>query len=98
MQQVQATRGDLAVKVNGICKIETSREARLAFGSAGRVDQIYVNEGDKVSSGDKLAKLDTDALELALAQAKLHEGRPLRTGFESHSPVCLVISLNEGLG
>jgi len=56
MQQVQATRGDLAVKVNGIGKIETSREARLAFGSAGRVDQIYVNEGDKVSSGNKLAR------------------------------------------
>jgi multidrug efflux pump subunit AcrA (membrane-fusion protein) len=71
MQQVQTTRGDLAVKVHGIGKIETSREARLAFGSAGTVDQIYVNEGDKVSSGDKLAKLDTDALELALAQAKL---------------------------
>ena len=42
MQQVQATRGDLAVKVNGIGKIETFREARLAFGSAGRVDRYML--------------------------------------------------------
>jgi hypothetical protein len=42
MQQVQATRGDLAVEVNGIGKIETSREARLAFGSTGRVDRYML--------------------------------------------------------
>jgi multidrug resistance efflux pump len=34
------------------------------------VDKLYVEEGDKVSQGDTLAKLDTGFLELALAETE----------------------------
>jgi HlyD family secretion protein len=70
-QKVEVTRGDLTVSVAGSGKIETSREARLTFGSAGKVDEILVAEGYEVKSGDVLAKLDTSSLELAEKQAKL---------------------------
>jgi HlyD family secretion protein len=70
-QKVEVTRGDLTVSVAGSGKIETSREARLTFGSAGKVDEILVAEGYEVKSGDVLAKLDTRSLELAEKQAKL---------------------------
>ncbi len=70
-QPVEVTRGDLTVGVKGSGKIETSSEARLTFGSAGKVDRILVKEGDRVSEGDVLARLDTNALELALAQSQL---------------------------
>ena len=50
-QLVKVTRGDITVKVSGSGKIETSREARLTFGSAGKVDSILVKEGDKVKEG-----------------------------------------------
>ncbi len=70
-QKVEVTRGDLTVSVAGSGKIETSREERLTFGSAGKVDEILVAEGYEVKSGDVLARLDTRSLELAKTQAKL---------------------------
>jgi len=70
-QLVKVIRGDLAVSVTGSGNIEASREARLSFGSGGKVDKIYVKEGDKVRKGDVLAKLDTSALELSLTRSQV---------------------------
>ncbi len=70
-QQVEVARGDLTLSVTGNGKIETSREARLTFGSAGKVDRILVAEGDRVMAGDVLASLDTSTLELAVNQAQM---------------------------
>jgi len=70
-QLVKVTRGDLTLSVTGSGKIETFREARPTFGSAGKLDRILVQEGDEVGEGDVLARLDTSALELALSQAKM---------------------------
>lgn len=70
-QLVTVTRGDLTMSVSGKGKIETSREARLTFGSAGKVEKMLVKEGDRVKTGDVLAKLDTSPLELALNQSQM---------------------------
>lgn len=70
-QLVNVVRGDLALTVSGNGNIEASREARLSFGSGGRIDRIYVDEGDVVSKEKVLAKLDTSALELARTQAEV---------------------------
>jgi HlyD family secretion protein len=70
-QEVTVTRGDLTLAVSGNGKIETSREARLTFGSGGKVSKILVKEGDKVKSGDTLAGLDSSSLELSLKQAQM---------------------------
>ncbi len=69
-QPVEVARGDLTVTVSGSGNIVISNEAKLAFGTGGKIDKIYVDEGDKVSEGEVLAELGTDALELALTQAK----------------------------
>jgi len=70
-QLAEVVRGDLVLSVSGSGNIETSKEARLSFGSGGRIERIYVEEGDVVSQGDVLAKLETDALELAKTQAEV---------------------------
>ncbi len=70
-QLVNVTRGDLTVTVGGSGNIGVANEARLTFGSGGKVDKIYVKEGDEVTKGDVLARLDTTALELALTQARV---------------------------
>jgi len=70
-QLVKVVRGDLTVLINGSGNIEASQEARLSFGSVGRVDRISVEEGDEVSKGEVLAELDTDALELTKTQAEV---------------------------
>ncbi|MFC1984933.1 biotin/lipoyl-binding protein, partial [Chloroflexota bacterium] len=68
-QSVEVVRGDLTVTVSGSGQIEVSNDVELAFGSGGTIDKIYAKEGDEVSEGDVLAKLETDALELALTEA-----------------------------
>ncbi|MFC2071502.1 efflux RND transporter periplasmic adaptor subunit [Chloroflexota bacterium] len=70
-QLVEVVRGDLTVTVSGSGNIEVSNEAKLTFGVGGRIDKIYVEEGDNVTEGKVLAKLETDTLELALTQARV---------------------------
>ncbi|MFH1002805.1 MAG: efflux RND transporter periplasmic adaptor subunit [Chloroflexota bacterium] len=70
-QPVKVTRGDLDVTVSGSGSVEVADEAKLSFGAAGKIARITVEQGDKVQAGDLLASLDTDALELALTQARL---------------------------
>ena len=67
----QVERGDLIISVSGSGNIEVSNEAELTFGVGGRIEKIYVEEGDSVTEGDALAKLDTSTLELALTQAQV---------------------------
>ena len=69
-QLAEVTRGDLIVTVSGSGTIGVANERNLSFSSGGKIDVIYVEEGDKVNRGDMLAKLDTRTLELALAQQK----------------------------
>ncbi len=76
-QEVEVVRGDLMVTVSGSGTVSVSNEKKLAFGSGGKIHNIYVEEGDRVGKGDVLANLDTSALELALTQTKVarHEAR-----------------------
>jgi len=69
-QYVEVNRGDILVTVSGSGNIETSEDANLSFGAGGRIAKIYIEEGDRVTKGDILAELETDALELARDQAK----------------------------
>ncbi|MDD4880698.1 MAG: efflux RND transporter periplasmic adaptor subunit [Gallionellaceae bacterium] len=46
------------------------RQVELAFNASGRIDQVLVQEGDRVSQGQALARLDTARLKLSLAQAE----------------------------
>ena len=70
-QLVEVVRGDLFISVSGSGNLEAFHEARLSFGSGGKVDKIYVKEGDEVSKGKVLANLDTDSLKLARTQAQV---------------------------
>ncbi len=58
-QLVKVVSGNLTVTVSGSGNIEASRQLSLSFSSSGRIDKIYVKEGDKVSKDDVLATLDT---------------------------------------
>ncbi|MFC1933385.1 HlyD family secretion protein [Chloroflexota bacterium] len=67
----QTVGGDNNVTVTADGNIEASREAKLTFSSGGRVEEIFVKEGDKVKKDDLLARLDSSVLELSLTQAKI---------------------------
>lgn len=69
--QVEVIRSDLYISVSGSGNIEASEEAKITFGTSGRLDVINVEKGDIVIRGELVAKLETDALELAETQAEV---------------------------
>jgi multidrug efflux pump subunit AcrA (membrane-fusion protein) len=69
-QPAEVVRSDLTVSISASGKIGISNDANLIFGSGGKVDKIYVEEGDEVTKDEVLAKLDTGPLELAFTQAQ----------------------------
>lgn len=83
-QEVEVRRGDLLVTVSGSGNIEASEEANLTFGNSGRLETINIEKGDMVSEGQLLARLETDALELAekRAEVALTEAQVSLTGTE----------------
>ncbi len=56
-------QGDIN-KVHGLVDI---RQAALSFERSGKIQDLYVDEGDKVTVGTVLARLDTKALEHQIA-------------------------------
>jgi macrolide-specific efflux system membrane fusion protein len=70
---VTVARGDLVESVSASGSLESAKTGALSFGTSGTVEKIYVEVGDKVEKGAKLAVLDrTEALEeLAAAKANL---------------------------
>lgn len=46
------------------------RQVSLAFEPTGRIQELYVEEGDNVKKGDILAKLNTDSLKIQAKQAE----------------------------
>jgi len=72
-QLVEVVRGDLTVSVSGSGNIEVDKEASLAFDIAGRLVEIKVKEGDRVTRGQPIARLDDTDYQLAvkLAEADL---------------------------
>ena len=70
-QLIPVSRGDLILKVSGSGKIAISKDANLSFSSGGKLAVLNVKEGDVITKGTVLAKLDTASLELAASQAKV---------------------------
>ena len=67
----QPTEVDTNVTITADGNIEALSHDKLTFSSGGKVEEISVREGDRVSKGDVLARLDTSALELAEVQAQV---------------------------
>ena len=59
-----AQKDDTALVLYGNVDI---RQVSLAFNSSERIEEMYVDEGDRVKKGDVLAKLATQPLELQIA-------------------------------
>ncbi len=61
---------DVVEEVTGTARVAANVELDLAFEVAGVITEILVEEGDRVESGQELARLDTDLLRFELDQAE----------------------------
>jgi HlyD family secretion protein len=67
---VPASRETLVATVSGSGTIAAAQSVDLAFQTSGTVVEVLVAEGDSVSAGQPLARVDTRDLELQLASAQ----------------------------
>ncbi|MFA6551564.1 MAG: efflux RND transporter periplasmic adaptor subunit, partial [Patescibacteria group bacterium] len=72
---VAVKRGPLTQSVDATGKVESAERINLNFKTTGRIAQITVKAGDKVSTGQILARLESRALQsqVADAQARLNQ-------------------------
>jgi membrane fusion protein (multidrug efflux system) len=75
VETATATRGDIVAVYSGTAPIEAFADATVIAKVGGEVRDILVEEGDDISSGDVLARLDGDRLRLEMeqAEANLHK-------------------------
>jgi HlyD family secretion protein len=65
-----ARRGTLLVTIDATGSLAPRTEVSLSFSSGGRVAEVLVEEGQQVEIGQPLVRLETDDLELQMAQAE----------------------------
>jgi RND family efflux transporter MFP subunit len=70
-QVFEVTRGDLNINVSSDGNLTMPEEYDLRFGTNGQVQQIFVEEGDKVKQGALLALLDDTSQRNAIKSALL---------------------------
>lgn len=66
----QAQRRDIATYLTLDGQIAPLQDSTLSFQQSGPISAIYVNQGDRVSAGQLLAKIDDSTLRAQLAQVE----------------------------
>ena len=69
LQTVAVSQGDVQATVSATGKVVSPSDVGLAPLASGTLKSLYVQVGDKVRSGERLAQLDTTNLTTALSQA-----------------------------
>ncbi len=69
-QIITAFIGDLSAGAMASGWLLPQREARLALGVAGQVEEVYVEVGDEVRAGDALIQLEASSLGRAVSSAE----------------------------
>lgn len=67
----QVRRGDVVLSVTGSGTVVPAVESDLGFETGGYVAEVLVNVGDQVKKGQVLARLETDALKVAVEEADI---------------------------
>jgi hypothetical protein len=58
------------VEVESDCTLVPEKRVKVVPEVPGRIEKVFVREGDQVKKGDKIAKLDTSALEAELLHSR----------------------------
>jgi HlyD family secretion protein len=69
-QVIPVRRGNVAATVAATGSVVATRQAKLIFANSGRIQDVLVNVGDHVASGQPLARLVSDTLQNKLDTAK----------------------------
>jgi HlyD family secretion protein len=70
-ETVVVIEGTIAETVSSTGRVLPEKQALVGFETSGRVKEVLVEQGQRVKKGDVLARLETDDLEMALANAQV---------------------------
>ena len=70
VEAVAVTRGDIQQTYRTITTLEAEQDVQVVARSSGILQDIFVEEGDRVTKGQVLAQLDVEQLSLEVAQLK----------------------------
>lgn len=71
VQTANVRRGTIVVSATGAGTVVPAQQVELAFPSNGRLSELLVQVGDRVSAGDLLARVDATEAQKTLANAEL---------------------------
>jgi membrane fusion protein, multidrug efflux system len=80
------TVGPIEAAYRGTATLEAEDEATVMAKTVGVVEQILVEEGDRVRAGQTLARLETDRLRLEVARARA-EAEKARENYERNTRI-----------
>ncbi len=83
IQVYRVTLGDVRTSVEASGEVESDRVVALSFDTGGRIEDIFIQEGDFVLEGSILAVIENDAEALAYQQAYLNKNRAELTYFDT---------------
>jgi len=86
VETAKVTSGAIDAAYRGTATLEAEDEATVMSKGAGVIEQILVEEGQRVKPGQVLARLETDRLKLQAAQAKA-EADKQQENFERNTRV-----------
>lgn len=67
---VQVERRDIVQEVSAVGQIKRGEKIDLGFERGGKIEEIYIEAGERVKEGQKLIKLDTEQLDIQLNEAR----------------------------
>ncbi len=70
VKAIKVSEEENPISLNYIGTIDSKELIKYSFKVSGQIKTIFVEEGDQVNKGDRLAQLDTTDLEFQLAAAK----------------------------
>ncbi|RPI70459.1 MAG: efflux RND transporter periplasmic adaptor subunit, partial [Desulfobacteraceae bacterium] len=70
VEVTKVIKGNVSAYFTGTASLEAENEAKVVAKTSGVVEQIFVEEGDKIKKDQVLAQLDDDKLSLDLAEAE----------------------------
>lgn len=68
-------RGSILQRIPAPASLAARRESRIGPEVRGRIERIFVSEGDRVEAGDPLFQIDRESYELGLRQAQARHER-----------------------
>ena len=67
---VAVRRGAIIQRIEAPGTLEAKRESKIGAEVQGRIERVFVDEGDRVEAGAKLFQIDREPYEMALRQAQ----------------------------